>query len=147
MLLTFSKLDQKVDILAKPHDLYNLFDKKQILSPVASWLQSFFMAVFFTHSFDEFKKTANDYGGTIIPILAQKTKKPQEVQKYETAMFNGYADIVSQIAKNKGVELKHNVSDANKNVLFAVKVFFYGFILYAIFMYIKARFRRKKTND
>jgi hypothetical protein len=146
VLLTFSELDQKVDILAYPHDLYKLFDKKQILSPVASWLQSFFMAVFFTHSWDEFKKTASDYGGTIIPILAQKAKEPQKVSKYSAAMFNGYADIVDQIAKSKGVELEHAVSDTNKNSLLIVKVFFYGFILYAIFMYIKLTLRKRREK-
>jgi hypothetical protein len=149
ILLTFSELDQKVDIIANPHELYQLFDKKQILSPVASWLQSFFLAVFFSHSWDEFKETSSNYGGTIIPILAQKAKEPQKVSKYSAALFNGYADIVDQVAKSKGVELEHGVSDTNKNSLFFVKLFFYGFILYAIFLYLKRKIalRRQKKND
>jgi len=149
VLLTFSELDQKVDILAKPHSLYQYFDKKQILSPVASWLQAFFMGVFFTHSWDEFKETASDYGGTIIPILAQKAKAPQMAQKYSAAIFNGYADIVSQIAKAKGVELEHDVGDANQKSILFIKVLFYGFILYAIVVYLKIRFkqRRAKKDD
>lgn len=147
ILLTFSELDQKVDIIAKPHELYNLFDKKQILSPVASWLQSFFLAVFFSHSWDEFKETSSNYGGTIIPILAQKAKEPQKISKYSAALFNGYADIVDQVAKAKGVELEHGVSDTNKNSLLLVKVFFYGFILYAIFMYIKLTLRKRRGKN
>ena len=147
VLLTFSAQDQKVDILARPSSLYQYFDKKQILSPVASWLQSFFMAVYFSHSWEEFKETLSDYGGTIIPILAQKAKAPQMTQKYSAAIFNGYADIVSQIAAAKGVELEHDVGDANQKSIMFVKVLFYGFILYAIFMWLKLQFRRKKQDD
>jgi hypothetical protein len=144
--LTFSQLDQRVDILAYPHSLYQYFDKKQILSPVASWLQSFFMAVFFTHNWEEFKETVSDYGGTIIPLLAQKSKAKDEISKYSAAMFNGYADLVDQIAKNKGVELEHSVGNANQKSIFFVKLFFYGFILYAIFMYIKITLRKKREH-
>jgi len=146
VVLAFSELDQKVDILAKPHSLYQYFDKRQILSPVASYVQSLFMALFFTHSWDEFKETLSDYGGSIIPILAQKTKKAQEAQKYATAMFNGYADIVGQIAQAKGVHLEHEVGDANKNAILVIKVLFYGFILYAIFLYIKRKIACKRRN-
>ena len=144
VLLTFSELDQKVDILAKPHSLYKLFDKKQILSPVASYVQSAFMAIFFTHSWQEFKETLTDYGGTIIPILAQKTKKePDTINKYSTAIFNGYADLVSQIAKSKDVKLAHDVGDTNQEVMTVLKVLFYGFILYAIFAYIRIRIKQR----
>ena len=149
VLLTFSADDQKVDILAKPHSLYKLFDKKQILSPVASYVQSAFMAIFFTHSWKEFKETLTDYGGTIIPILAQKTKKePDTINKYATAIFNGYADLVSQIASSKGVKLSHDVGDANQKSMLVLKVLFYGFILYAIFAYIRIWIRQRgKRKD
>ncbi len=149
VLLTFVEFDHKVDILAKSHSLYKLFDKDQVLSPVASYVQSLFMAIFFSGSWEEFKKTVNDYGGTIIPILAQKTKPEKTAQKYATAMFNGYADVVDQIAKSKGVKLDHEVSDANKNAILVVKVLFYGFILYAIFLFLKRKFQktRQKQDD
>ncbi len=149
VLLTFSELDQKVDIMAKPHSLYQYFDKKQILSPVASYVQSLFMAIFFSHNWQEFKETVSDYGGTIIPLLAQKTKKGQEAQKYATAMFNGYADVVGQIAEAKGVKLEHEVGNANKNAILVIKILFYGFILYAIFLYLKRKIqsKRQKEND
>ena len=147
VLLTFSELDQKVDILAKPHSLYQYFDKKQILSPVASYVQSLFMALFFSHSWKEFKETVSDYGGTIIPLLAQKAKKGEEAQKYATAMFNGYADVVGQIAQAKGVKLEHAVGDANQKAILAIKVLFYGFILYAIILYFKRRFFSKRQEN
>ncbi len=149
VLLAFSELDQQVDILAKPKSLYQLFDKKQILSPVASYVQSLFMAIFFTHSWEEFKETVSDYGGTIIPLLAQKAKKGEEAQKYSVAIFNGYADIVGQIADAKKVKLDHEVGNANQNAILVVKVLFYGFILYAIFLYIKRKIslRRQRKDD
>jgi len=148
IILAFSQLDQRVDILAKPHSLYQLIDKKQILSPVASWLQSFFMAVFFTHSWDEFKDTLTNYGGTIIPLLAQKSKPKDEISKYSAAMFNGYADIIDQVAKSKGVEIKDSVGSTNQKAIFFVKLFFYGFIFYAIFMIIKRKiYRMRHKND
>ena len=148
VLLTFSELDQKVDILAKPHSLYQYFDKKQILSPVASYVQSLFLALFFSHSWSEFKDALSDYGGTVIPILAQKAKKGEEAQKYATAMFNGYADLVGQIAEAKQIELEHAVGDANQHAILFIKVLFYGFILYATILYIKRKFfNRRQKND
>jgi len=147
VLLTFSELDQKVDILAKPHSLYQYFDKKQILSPVASYVQSLFMALFFSHSWKEFKETLSDYGGTIIPILAQKSKKGEEAQKYATAMFNGYADIIGQIAESKGVKLEHAVGNTNQNAILFIKILFYGFILYAIILYLKRKFFTKRQQN
>jgi len=147
VVLTFSQLDQRVDILASPHSLYKYFDKKQILSPVASWLQSFFMAVFFANSWDEFKTTASDYGGTIIPLLAQKSKPKDEISKYSTAMFNGYADLVEQIASAKNVKLEHSVGNANKSTLMFLKIVFYGVIIYAILLTIRRKLRKDKRDD
>ena len=147
VLLTFSAKDHKVDILANPHSLYQYFDKKQILSPVASFTQALFMAIFFTHSWEEFKETATNYGGTIIPLLAQKSKKAGEAQKkYAGALFNGYADIVGQIAQAKGVKLEHGVDDTNQHALLIIKVLFYGFLIYAIFIYFKRRFFKKEEQ-
>ena len=148
ILLTFSAEDHKVDILAKPHSLYQYFDKKQILSPVASFTQALFMATFFTHSWKEFKATASDYGGTIIPLLAQKSKKPGEAEKkYAGALFNGYADIVDQIAKTKGVKLEHGIDNTNQKTLFVIKVFFYGFIIYAIFLFFRKKLTKREKTD
>ena len=147
VLLTFSELDQKVDILARPQSLYQYFDKRQILSPVASYVQSLFMAIFFSHSWKEFKETVSNYGGTIIPLLAQKSKKGEDAKKYATAMFNGYADLVGQIAKAKGIKLEHAVGDANQHAILFIKILFYGFILYAIILYIKRKFFTKRQQN
>lgn len=148
ILLTFSEIDTKVDILANETSLYNYFDKKQILSPVASPVQAFIIALFYSNSFASFKETLSSYGGTIIPLLAQKAKDGELLGKYSGSMFNGYADIAEQVAASKGVVLENGVGNANQQSIFFVKVLFYGFILYGIFLYIKRKlYLRKQKNE
>lgn len=145
ILLTFSEADSKVDILANDPSLYSYFDKKQVLSPVSSPIQAFIVALFYSHNIASFKEIATDYGGTIVPLLAQKAKESEILGKYSGSMFNGYADIAEQIAKNKGFKLDSEVGNTNQNAIFVVKVLFYGIVLYAIFLYLKRRFARRKS--
>jgi hypothetical protein len=146
ILLTFSEMNSKVDILANPASLYEYFDKKQILSPVASAVQAFTMALFYSDGFSSFKEIASSYGGTIIPLLAQKAKEGEVLGKYSGSMFNGYADIAEQVASSKGVVLENAVGSANQNSIMVVKVLFYSFIVYGIFMYIKRKLYRKRQK-
>jgi len=148
ILLTFSELDSKVDILASDRSLYEYFNKKQILSPVASPVQAFMMAIFYSDSFDSFIETTQNYGGTIIPLLAGKAKKGELLGKYSGSMFNGYADIAEQIAQNKNIILENAVGNANKIAITVIKVIFYGVIFMALIMYIKRQlFYRKEKNE
>jgi hypothetical protein len=143
ILLTFSEMDSKVDILAYPTSLYEYFDKKQILSPISSPVQAFVIALL---NFDFSDMTS---GGTILPLLAGKAKKGEVLGKYSASMFNGYADIAEQIANSKGVVLENAVGSANQNSILAVKVLFYGFIVYGIFLYTKRRLyaRRQRLEE
>ncbi|MBU1657760.1 3-dehydroquinate dehydratase [bacterium] len=148
ILLTFSELDSKVDILAHPASLYEYFDKKQVLSPVASPIQAFLMALFYSSSFESFKEIASSSGGTILPLLSQKAKDNQQLGKYSGSMYNGYVDIAEQVAAYKNVVLDNAAGNANKNSIFIVKLFFYGFIMYGIFLYIKRRlYIRRQKNE
>jgi hypothetical protein len=148
ILLTFAELDMKVDILASDPSLYEYFDKKQVLSPVASPVQAFLMALFYSSSFDSFKEIASSSGGTILPLLAQKAKENEQKGKYSGSMFNGYVDIAEQIAQSKGIVLEHAVGNANKNSIFVVKLLFYGMIIYGIFLYLKRKlYLRRQKND
>ena len=147
ILLTFSEMNTKVDILASDPSLYKYFDKKQILSPVASFMQSFVMALFYSDSFESFKETASNYGGTIIPLLAGKAKKGEVVGKYSGSMFNGYADIAEQIAASKGVVLENAVGNANQISILVLKIIFYGIIVFAIIMYVKKRLYRRQNRE
>jgi len=143
ILLTFSEMNSKVDILASEPSLYEYFNKKQILSPISSPVQAFIIAVL---SLDFSDMTS---GGTILPLLAQKAKKGEILGKYSGSMFNGYADIAEQIADSKDVVLENAVGNANKTSIMIVKVLFYGFILYGIVLYIKRKLyiRRQKLES
>ena len=148
ILLTFAELDSKVDILANDTSLYEYFDKKQVLSPVASGVQAFIMALFYSDSFASFKEIASSSGGTILPLLAQKAKDGQQVGKYSGSMYNGYVDIAEQIAASKGIELENAAGNANKNSILVVKLLFYGMIIYGIFLYIKRKlYLRRQKNE
>nr|WP_321266843.1 3-dehydroquinate dehydratase [uncultured Sulfurimonas sp.] len=140
ILLTFSEMNAKVDIYAHPTSLYEYFDKKQVLSPISSPVQAFVIALL---NFDFSDMTS---GGTILPLLAGKAKAGEVLGKYSGSMFNGYADIADQIAASKNIELENSVGNANQNSILVVKVLFYGFIVYAIFLYIKRRIYAKRQK-
>ena len=146
VLLTFSELDSKVDIIARPEELYNLFDKRQVLSPTASFFQKLFMATFYSASFDDFMNNMSVGTGSIIPLLSQKAKKGQVLGKYSGAMFNGYADVAEQIAASKGTQLEHPIGNANKYAIDVLKIIFYGVVFLAIIRYLYIKFRTKKES-
>ena len=148
ILLIFSEMNSKVDIIASDKSLYKYFDKKQILSPVASAAQAFAMAVIFARSWDDFKEMRGDSGGTILPLLGNKAKSGELLGQYSGALFNGYYDIAAQIGEYKGVKLENASANANKNIIFVVKILFYGFILYGLYLYFKNRKEMKrKLNE
>lgn len=146
ILLVFSEMNSKVDILANSDSLYQYFDKKQVLSPVSSPLQAFVVALFYNNGLSSFKEIATSYGGTIIPLLAQKAKPEEILGKYSGAMFNGYADVAEQIAKNKNIVLDSAVGSSNQNSIFIVKILFYCFVVYGSFMYIKRVLYRRRQK-
>ena len=148
ILLTFAEMDSKVSIFANDTSLYKYFNKKQVLSPVASPVQAFLMAVVYSKNFEDFKEMSSDSGGTILPLLAAKAKKEQQLGKYSGSMYNGYLDIAEQIAISKGIKLDNAAGNANKNSILFIKIIFYGTIIIAIFMYIKRKlfYRRQKLE-
>jgi hypothetical protein len=146
ILLTFAELNSKVDILANDTSLYKYFNRKQVLSPVASPVQAFLMAIVYAKSWDNFKEMTSNSGGTILPLLAQKAKDGEQLGKYSGSMFNGYLDIAVQIAKSKGVVLENNPGETNKDIILIIKIIFYGTILYGIIMYIRIKIRQRKER-
>jgi hypothetical protein len=122
ILLTLSELDKQIDILARPKSLYELIDKEQILSPMPS-------------------------SGTILPILTMKAKKATVAEKFGAAIQNGYTDMADQIASAKGIKLESVPGNANKEVFMVLRIVFYGFLLYALYLYIKRKFAIRKMNN
>lgn len=149
ILLTFAEMNSKIDIIASESSLYKYFNKRQVLSPVASPVQAFLMAMVYARSLDDFNEIRSDSGGTILPLIAGKAKKGETLGKYSGSMFNGYLDIAEQIAESKAVILDNAAGNANKNSIFVLKIVFYGFIFYGIFMLIKRKLyiRRQKLEQ
>jgi len=147
IVMTFSEMNSEVDILANDSSLYKYFDKEGVLSPVASKVQAFLMAVMYAKDWEDFKDIMSHSNGTILPLLGSKTKKHEILGKYSAAMFNGYLDVAQQIAQAKGVELEHGYGDTNQETLFYVKLLFYGFVLYAIIMYIRRMIYKRRHKD
>ena len=146
IVLAFSENEKNVDILVNDTSLYEYFNKKQVLSPSASSAQAVVMSVLFARSFDEAKELMTNSGGSILPLLGNKVKGSQ-LGKYSAAMYNGYLDITTQIAKSKNIELENGVGESSKYPLLIVKIVFYSFLLYALFLYIRNRFKRKAENE
>ncbi|WP_297431796.1 3-dehydroquinate dehydratase [Sulfurimonas sp.] len=148
VLLTFSEMNSIVDIETNDKALYKYFDKKQILSPVSSYAQGLMMAAFYAKNWDEFKSMLTDVGGSILPLLGGKAHKNNMTNKYAAALFNGYLDLAQQIAHAKDVKLGNGYdADTNQETLFYVKLFFYGFVLYAIIMYIRRQIYKRRHKD
>lgn len=149
VIMTFIELKQQVDILARPVSLYEGFNKKQVLSPNATFIGAVVSSVMFARSFDEARELIVNRGGTILPILAEKAKGDDIISKYSVGMFNGYADVAEQIAAHHNVTLSSSAGSGSKNFIDILRVIFYGIILYALFLYIRGKYFRKQglPND
>lgn len=147
VIITFVELKKQVDILARPASLYKDFNKAQVLSPNATFVGAMVTTVMFARNFDQAKELLSNSGGTILPILAERAKGDDIVQKYSAAIFNGYTDIAEQIAASHGQTLETSAGSGNKNFLNLLRVIFYGTIAYAIYMYIRRRRALKKVKN
>lgn len=146
VIMTFIELQKQVDILARPASLYKDFNKAQVLSPNATFIGAVVSAVMFARSVDEVKELLSNSGGTILPILAERAKGDDIVKKYSVAMYNGYADVAEQIAASRGQTLSTSAGSGSQTFIDILRVIFYGIILYALFIYIRGRFFRKRET-
>jgi len=147
ILLTFVESSSDIDIQVNDSSLYEYFNRKQVLSPVVSAVQAFIIALVYAEDWKSFNTLRKDYGGSILPLIAEKTKSEQVVGKYAASMFNGYIDIAHQVSTAKGVVLESDPGDANQEALFYVKLLFYGFVIYGIVLYIRRVIYRRRHRD
>jgi hypothetical protein len=148
ILLAFSELDRKVDIYVNDISLYKYFDREQVLSPAASIMQAFAIAITSSSSFDNFIAHLTNYGGTILPLIGLKTKKFEILGMYSAALYNGYSDISEQVASAKGVSLSNAAGNTNKNFIFFIKILFYGVILFSIVQYLRrVKYKKEHKNE
>ena len=147
IILGFSELDKKVDIYASPASLYKDFNKAQILSPSATFIGAVITGVMFARSFDEWSEIMSSYGGTILPILAERAKGKDVVEKYSVALFNGYSDIAEQVAASKGKSLSSAAGSGSQTFIDIIRLIFYGVIALAFYKYFRGKFLAKKRDD
>ncbi|WP_345988816.1 3-dehydroquinate dehydratase [Sulfurimonas sp. HSL1-2] len=147
VVLAFVEQRKDVEIFAQPSSLYKDFKRKQVLSPNATFADALISAVMFARTWENYNEIMDNYGGTILPILGQKTKGADTVKKYSVAMYNGYADIADQIAATRKVELSTSAGNEGKIFLDLLRLVFYGIILYALIIFIRNKMRKRKQTD
>jgi len=148
IILTFSLVNKKVDIYTNDSSLYNYFNREQVLSPAASFMQAVVIAITSSSSFDNFMAHLTNYGGTILPLIGLKTKEYEVLGMYSAALYNGYSDIAEQVASSKGISLSNAAGNTNKNSIFLIKLLFYGVILYAIIQFIRRiKYKREHPDE
>ena len=146
VVLILSELDKQVQIVASSPELYKRFNKKMILSPNASFIGALISSIMFARSFDDVKEEMGNYGGVILPVLAERAKGKDVIEKYAVAMFNGYSETAEQIAASYNVDLEKAAGNGNQIGIDIIRYIFYGTILYAIFGYFRGR-RRAKLRE
>ena len=128
VLFSFVENSKQVQIYAEDKSLYKLFDREQIMDPLAIW--PFF-------------------NGRVIPIIGAKAPKEVDVkEKYAVAMFNGYAEISEQIAASKNIELITSVGDTNKTVYkFIISGLFFVSLITVLKLSRDAYRRKRERKD
>ena len=146
VVVGFVELQKQVQIVASPSSMYDEFDKKMILSPNASFIGALVSSVMFARSLDDVKEEMSSYGGVVLPVLAERAKGKDIVNKYAVAMFNGYSETAEQIAATRNVTLKNAAGNGNQIAIDVIRYIFYGTILFAIFGYFRGRRRAKQRE-
>ncbi len=112
ILLFMSVKPTSVNIFASD-DAKRLIDIDQILSPLP-------------------------WRGTIRPVMSPAFSKNANV-KQEVAIFNGYADIVDQVAESKQIKLLSSIGSESRTSFQFVRTIFYLILLFVIFKFISKR--------
>ena len=126
ILFSFVEDNKQVQIFAEDKSLYETFDRKEIMSPLAIW--PFF-------------------NGRVIPIITAKA--PKEVpltDKYAVAMFNGYAEISEQVSSSKGIILDSAVGDTNKTFYKYMISFIFSITFLTILKLLYDSFVKRRKN-
>ncbi len=127
ILFSFVEKNKQVQIYAEDKALYETFDRKQIMDPLAIW--PFF-------------------NGRVIPVIAAKAPpEVEEKDKYAVAMFNGYAEIVEQIAEHKGIVLDTAIGDTNKNFYKVLITLLFSISLITVIKLGYESFKKRRNHE
>jgi hypothetical protein len=116
VLLYLSKEPMSVNIF-RSKDAEKLADYDQILSP---W----------------------PWRGTIKPVMSPAFSKSEDV-KIEVAIFNGFADLVDQIAASRGITLKSSIGSQSKESFLIARWIFYAILLFLVLQYFYYKRKRR----
>lgn len=83
--------------------------------------------------------------GYMIPLLASHDKNSLE-SKISASLLNGYSEVVSSIAKAKGVEVTSVISGVGRTVSKIWKIFMYITVLGGLIFYFYGLWQSKKDN-
>jgi hypothetical protein len=147
VILSFVELKQQVQILANPSSLYKEFDKESILSPNATFIGAVVSSIMFARNFDDVKELMGNYGGVILPVLAERAKGDDIVNKYAVAMYNGYSEIAEEIAASRGIGLESAAGSGNQIAIDVIRLIFYGVLLLFVFKYLRGKFFRSGRKE
>jgi uncharacterized membrane protein len=116
VLMIFSKLDKKIDIISS-ESIKNKFDKEVIL---------------------------DDYA---IPLIVMKAKSGVDINSpYRAGIFNGYAEIIDEIAQSEKVELKSSIGNESKTSTDFLRYFIEITTLIVVIILIFQYINRKKNG-
>lgn len=126
ILFSFVEDNKQVQIFAKDKTLYKMFDRKEIMNPLAIW--PFF-------------------NGRVIPIITAKAPKEVPItDKYAVAMFNGYAQIAEEVSSFKGIVLDSSIGDTNKTVYKYLITFLFSITFLTCLKLIYDSFSKRGNN-
>jgi len=120
ILLYFSARPTAVNIFASK-GAEKLIDIDQILSPLP-------------------------WRGSIRPVMSPAFSK-SESAKFEAAIFNGYADIVDQVAQSRGVTLASSIGSGSRESFQTIRWIFYGILLFFLIQYIFVKMRKRREKS
>jgi len=146
VVVAFTEMPKQVQIIASSPELYKRFDRAKILSPNASFIGALVSTIMFARSFDDVKEEMGNYGGVVLPVLGERAKGKDIIDKYAVAMFDGYSETAEEIAASYGITLEKAAGNSNQIGIDVVRYIFYGTILFAIFGYFRGRRRAKKRE-
>jgi len=116
VLFTFAKADKQIDIICS-ESVKDKFDKETVL---------------------------DDYA---IPLIVMKPKRGTNPDApYAAGLFNGYAEIIDEIAKSKEVEIKSTIGSESKNstdiLRYFIEITTFLVVIVLIYQYVN----RKKNG-
>ena len=96
---------------------------------------------------DLFKAVDRDdiLSGYIIPLLASHDKNTPQA-KISASLLNGYSEVVSSIAKYKGVEVKSVISGVGRTISNIWKIFIYLIVFSGLGAYFYAVWKDKRKH-